>query len=239
MNLEQTQSNKKKITQEDEFLMDDFDFRPITSGLGFHQATTSEIKPAFPTERIAHSVPNANSMTIPKSIPKKEMSVYQNDLSLFYGQTQTSSEVEVFPQEKKSEKVYRLATSTQRILAYFLDLFMLIAVLSLVLTLMARSIHIDLVETWINYPHEITPLVITLFVGFYLIYFSVFDKSMGSTLGKNLVGIRVVGCDNKSLGFNSLVMRTFVTILNFLSLGLFSYFDLHNKLTNSKVIKVD
>src|SRR5687768_16467855 len=101
---------------------------------------------------------------------------------------------------------------------------------------MARTISMDLIDVWSQYPSEISPLVMTLFCGFYLIYFSIFEKASQSTLGKNLFGIRVTGMNDKSLSLVSLIVRSTVSLLNFVSLGLFSYFDLQNKVTNSKVI---
>jgi hypothetical protein len=70
-------------------------------------------------------------------------------------------------------------------------------------------------------------------------YFSIFEKTSQSTLGKNLLGITVVDLDNKNQSFIMLVFRTFISLTNFVSLGLFSYFDLQNKVSNSKVVKAD
>ena len=64
-------------------------------------------------------------------------------------------------------------------------------------------------------------------------YFSIFEKTSQSTLGKNLLGITVVDLDNKSQSFTLLMFRSFVSLMNFVSLGLFSYFDLQNKVSNS------
>lgn len=229
MNLENLQN--KKVTpppMSDDF---DFDFKPITSGLGFHHQKTTDIKPIV-TEKIMTVSP------MPLTTPvKKEMNVYQNDLSLFYGQTQAATPVqEVAP---VMEKTYKLATKPQRFFAYLTDLFFVASILGIVLTVMARTISMDLVEVWGQYPNEITPLVVTLFCGFYLIYFSVFEMTNQSTLGKTLFALRVVGMNNKSLPLMSLLVRSFIGLLNFVSLGLFSYFDLQNKVTDSKVIRVD
>lgn len=211
----------------------DFDFKPITSGLGFHHQKATEVKPVMPERTVAVS-PMASQASYPK---KETASVYQNDLSLFYGQTPVVEEV---PQIKvKEEKYYRLATKPSRFFAYLTDLMFVAGILGMVLTVMARTISMDLMEVWSQYPNEITPLVVTLFCGFYLIYFSIFEKSVSSTLGKNIFGLRVMTEDNKSLSLITLVGRTTVSLLNFVSLGLFSYFDLQNKVTGSKVIRID
>jgi uncharacterized RDD family membrane protein YckC len=214
--------------------MDDFDFKPLTSGLGFHHPKQAEPKSVSYSER---AIPV--STPIIQNIPRKDTTnVYQNDLSLFYGQ-QSTVDLQAPKVEVKEEVVYRNATKAQRSFAYLLDLTMVLSVLGIVLTIMARTIQMDLLEVWMAYPNEITPLVVTMFCGFYVIYFSIFEKSGQSTLGKNLLNLRVVNNRNQIQEFHLLLLRSFISLTNFVSLGLFSYFDLQNKVTNSKVIRVD
>lgn len=230
MNLEQVKDRKNLPSAVDDF---ELDFKPITSGLGFHHSKATDVKPVI-TER---------TLAAPKisgSLPKKEMNVYQNDLSLFYNQGAESAFPEIAPVAKLEEELsYRVASGAQRISAYVIDLLLVSSILGVVMTVMARMIRMDLLEVWSLYPHEITPLVVTLFCGFYLLYFSIFEKSGHSTLGKNLFGLKVVSLENSSLSLMTLLMRSLVSLLNFISLGLFSYFDLQNKVTSSKIVRID
>ncbi len=227
MNIETTPLKKKSLGHED-LSMDDFDFKPLTSGLGFHQPS-AEIKTAF-TDRNFSQPANSGITTI-----KKDQTIYQNDLSLFYNrQPQTEPQVDF-----KTEKNYHLATKPQRFFAYLTDLAFIFSIVCMVLTVMARMISMDLMELMNSYPNEILPMILTLFTGFYLIYFSIFEKAAQSTIGKILFNLRVVNEKNELLDFGSLVLRSFITLTNFISLGLFSYFDLQNKITHSKVIRID
>lgn len=231
MNLEQVKSKKESPVAMDDF---ELDFKPITSGLGFHHQKSTEVKPVITEKTVAMNT--VNSFTS----PKKEMNVYQNDLSMFYNQSQQAPSEMIMPELKIEEEVtVRLATKTQRFFAYTTDLLLVTSVLALVVTVMARTIRMDLSEVWSLYPNEITPLVLTLFCGFYLLYFSIFEMSGHSTLGKNLFGLRVRSIDNKPLSLLTLLMRSTVSLVNFISLGLFSYFDLQSKVTSSKVIRID
>lgn len=244
MNIDSASPNKKKATPVAEDLsMDEFDFKPITSGLGFHHNKPQEVKPVFTDKAVPTPVMTPRSAPITPVAPsRKENQVYQNDLSLFYQAAPPAStpaqtlEAEAPVQLPKS---YARASKQQRTIAYVLDLLMVASVLGLVLTIMARTISMDLVEVWTAYPHEITPLVLVLFAGFYLIYFSIFEKSSGSTLGKHLLHLRVVDANDNNLGFGTLVFRSLITLANFLSLGLFAWFDLQNKVTGARVVRVD
>jgi len=227
MNLEPTNDGKNAPVEIDD-LFDDLDFKPITSGLGFHHKASNP-KPAF-TERVtpqaASQVPAAGE-------------IYQNDLSAFYNNNSTVKE-EITPSVVTKKEVVRLkvASKGQRFGAFIADLLFIASLLSIVIVVMARIIHMDAVSAWKNYPQEITPLVVSLFVGFYLMYFSIFDKFPGASLGKTLFNIKVVEKGSqKALSFSQLLMRSFITLIGFLSLGLFFYFDLQNKVTNSEVVK--
>lgn len=229
MNLEQIKTQKNLTPVNDDF---EFDFKPITSGLGFNHSKPTDIKPITVEKTVAVS-PYQNTMA-----PKKEINVYQSDLSLFYGQASAPVSQEMQIERKEiDEKVFSVAPKALRIYAYITDLLLVSSFLAIMLTVMARTISMDLLDVWSSYPNEITPLVITLFCGFYILYFSVFEKTSQSTLGKNIFSLRVVTNDNKLLTLSSLILRSVVGILNFASLGLFSYFDLQNKITSSKVIR--
>lgn len=233
MNLDPASSPKKTPPALD-LDLEDFDFKPITSGLGFsHQQKTSEIKPVFLERSVqTREVPSTRL----QQTVKKDLNVYQNDLSLFYGQAETNRTIPMV--EEKTEKVYRLAATTDRIVAYFLDLGIIFSVMSVTLMFMAKATDMEMMEAWVQYPDEITPLVVTLFCGFYLLYFSIGEKT-GATMGKSFMNIKIVTMENKNQTFINLVIRSFITLMNFASIGLFSYFDLQNKATHSKVIKAD
>lgn len=226
MNLEQVKNNNKEMPLIDDL---DFDFKPITSGLGFHHQKTTETKPVV-LERKAAPAQFQN-------FEEKKETVYQNDLSIFYG-NQNNQEMNVeTPKKVKEEKIVRLASRPERVAAYLSDLLFIVSVLGIVLTVMARTISMDIVEVWSSYPAEITPLVLTLFCGFYIMYFSIFEKTGQSTIGKYIFKLKVTTLDNKSPALTALILRTVVSLLNFASLGLFSYFDLQDKVTASKVVK--
>ncbi len=244
MNLEPVNGNNKPAVNVDD-LFDDLDFKPITSGLGFHHKGNNP-KPAF-TDRVTPQAATSTPTPVNTAQALKQSTngeVYQNDLSAFYNnsavaQLKTSlSEQQTTPIEM-IEKKFKTATSINRFWAYLADLVFISSLLSVVVIVMARMIHMDVVSAWSNYPQEITPLVISLFVGFYMMYFSIFDKYPGASIGKSLFNLKVVKKgDQKPLTFSELFLRSFVTLAGFLSFGLFSYFDLQNKMTSSEVVKV-
>jgi len=242
MNIEPTLSKSTQKVSHDDLNLDDFDFKPITSGLGFHHPKIQEVKPVFTEKNI--QLPVVKNIPSPTAAKRSETPVYENDLSLFYKNTVTTSETakaktnnEDISEKISSEISYVLASRFKRILSYTLDLLFLTSILLLVLVTMTRIIGMDLISAWENYPHEITPLVCVLFSGFYVIYFSIFEKSSSSTVGKNMLGLEVVNIDNSYPSLGVLILRSVISLLNFLSLGLFSWFNLQDKITQTKIIR--
>lgn len=231
MNLDTNSSKKKDSVQAMDFDMEDFDFKPITSGLGFHHPKASDVKPVF--------VDRPQTVIRETRTPKADQQIYQNDLSLFYGKELLGQNETKITPEIKEEKIIRVAQKADRILAFTVDFLFLVGVMGLILTAMAKAMDMDLMVAWNEYPNEITPLALTLFSGFYLMYFSIFEKAGSSTLGKNFLRLRVVDIRNENPTFTALIVRSFITLMNFVSLGLFSYFDLQNKVTDTKVIKAE
>lgn len=209
--------------------LEEFDFKPLTQGLGFHPSKVSEIKPAFVQQPARKTVARVNEVGAP--------TVYQNDLSLFYGQQAQAARPTV--KEEKPVKVLKASSRAERSFAYILDLSLVVSTVALMLTAMARMLQMDLMVAWASYPHEVTPLAVTLFCGFYLIYFSIFESAASSTLGKNLLGLRVVSSESDSASFSILLFRSVVSLLSFVSLGLFYWYDLQNKMTKTKVIRAE
>ena len=244
MNLEPVNSDNKPAVNVDD-LFDDLDFKPITSGLGFHQKNNNP-KPAF-TDRVTPQAATVTATVVNATASLQQPAngeVYQNDLSAFYNNSAVAqlktnlTEAAAAPVEVV-EKKFKVAANSARFFAYLADLVFISSLLSVVVIVMARVIHMDVVSAWSHYPQEITPLVVSLFIGFYMMYFSIFDKYPGASIGKSIFDLKVVKKgDQKPLSFSELFLRSFVTLAGFLSLGLFSYFDLQNKITSSEVVKV-
>lgn len=234
MNLETT-NNADKTPVELDDLFDDLDFKPITSGLGFNQKNNNP-KPAF-TDRVS---PQSASQTPVALATNTASEVYQNDLSAFYNNTAAPQVIAAVSKNTEVEvRRYKTASYGVRFGAFIADLLFISSLLSIVMVVMARIIHMDAISAWRNYPQEITPLIVSLFIGFYLMYFSIFDKNPGASLGKTLFNLRVVQKEGqKAMSFSQLLTRSLITLFGFLSLGLFSYFDLQNKITGSEVVRI-
>ena len=260
----------------------EFDFKPITSGLGFHGKrqgsvdSENEFKKTLNSSRFSSSTLKQSShqsqYSARNQAPQKpyselasfsEVSSHQNDagqfqgdLSLFYqGQVpptnyqnqfsdnQNSEEDYLFTSTSRLEKKHKFtqpaqsATMMKRFFAYVIDLVMVTFIVSSVVFFMTKFIKLNLAEAFSQYREDFLILMGVLFVGFYVIYFSVFEKTRQSTLGKGLFKLSVVVENETSPTFLRLFFRTLLGFINLFTLGLFMSFDWQDKLAKTKVIQ--
>jgi len=81
-------------------------------------------------------------------------------------------------------------------------------------------------------------LYLPLGLGFYLFYFMLFERVTGQTLGKLILGIKVVKLNSDTPP--SLVqcfLRNFLNIISFATLGLLTVYDVVNWSLGLKVVK--
>jgi uncharacterized RDD family membrane protein YckC len=216
-----------------DFDLDNFDFKPITSGLGFHHETKTDSQeiPKVTSLRRERSVASPYQVAEPQAD-----SFFPSDLESFYSSASKAPSVEKLAARVREVTPLKQASSSVRIAAYLLDLGLIFSSVMLTGLTMTRALGLSLSEVASRYPNEATPLILTLFVGYYLIYFSVFEKSETSTLGKSIFSLRVSALEEEKLTLTKLLLRSSLSLLNFVSLGLFSYYDLHSKVSRSRVV---
>jgi len=223
------QKNQARLSIDDQF--EDFDFKPITTGLGFHhQQKVAEVSTV-----VREKVPTPAFQSF-EDTTKREASVYQNDLSLFYQPKETTTDLAQIFSDNTDVSIVS-ASRGARCLAYGIDLLFISLVSTGLLTAMSLMAGLDPLVAMNDYAHEVTPIVTVIFFGLYFMYFSIFEMVSTSTIGKSIMSLKVIDQDGRSPRLVTLMLRTFISILNLASLGLFSYFDLQDKVTATSVVK--
>lgn len=208
---------------------DDFNFKPITDGLGFHNdeekviPKKSEIKE---TKKIQHALQSF--------ISEEEDSIDMGALTPFYSDMPLEEKLssnEKVEEEIIQEILYTEATSTKRFLAYTLDCICIFSLHLFTFAAAFSALDLNILEVFKDYDFYFitSPILIT----YYLFYFSFLDKTRFSTIGKRTFKIRLY---EEKLTLNKTFLRALVTLLSVISLGLFSLLDFQSKLTDTKVI---
>ncbi|MAX66481.1 MAG: RDD family protein [Bacteriovoracaceae bacterium] len=230
-----------------ERLIDDFDFKPITDGLGFHHSIQNkkDVKVNLKKQSMdlqSELEQRISHMTAQKS--ENQSSVNMGELAPFYGdskeekEAEVSTQVKLFSEEEKSPNYY-MAQNSERFLAWVIDITLIVTTMLFTFSSIIYFANIPLSQVSLfAASSEVLVSFLLLSVMFYVFYFSFLDKTHYSTLGKHLVGIRIVshrGHDEVSL-LQSL-LRVSICLFSIFLLGLPVMLKMHDRLTETDVIK--
>ena len=212
--------------------MDDFEFRPVTKGLGFHQERRNERPTITSVEGIrksSHIRPNtthghASNLTQTQALRSSPT---------------TKLEQQPFSSTRVVENVGPkevLAAKGMQFLAWSIDVsivclltwitFEIFAWLTGSRLLFFRVMGHDLV---------IAALACAVFAVYYLAFFTVMD--LAGTPGKMIMRLRLVKNGNGPITTRHTLLRSFLTLISFFALGLPMYMDFQGKLSDSRLIR--
>lgn len=235
-------------------LLDDFEFKPITDGLGFHHSIKEEKEVKLNLASKSKSLKEdfdrrvttlSNQASIEKQLQQNEKdqkSVNMGELAPFYQDShQVSEEVgldltEIEKVEAESVEVEQ-ANLFFRSLAWGIDFAIVLT--SIVMTALLMIFTAEL-------PMEVLNSVLVtndIFVGilpicsmFYLFYFSFFEKTQFSTIGKRICGIKVESYSGQMTMLQAFG-RALISLVSIPMMGLPTLLKFHDFITNTFVVK--
>ena len=80
-------------------------------------------------------------------------------------------------------------------------------------------------------------MLTAFFSTFFVFYFSFFDATFFSTIGKRIFNLKVQTESGMKLGFMRSLLRSVLSLLSPLTLGLISLLDFHSSFTETEVVK--
>ncbi len=251
-NSTSTTSDNNILFNAEELDFESMDFKPVTDGLGFHhdEKKPQIIKPSVALKKSHDSSSPRQSSTvsgvttdlgISNPSNQREINAHKSELSAFYGNTDKTVN-KALPQQKfsqlRTEKSMELleATKSLQFGAWLVDLILVSLSVLMTTALLAAVSGIDFrVLAKLVTIQDITVFTSSLFVLFYMLYFTVLD--LASTPGKSLFGITLVKTNNKDVRVAQTFVRAAITLVSFLAIGLPSIIDFQGKLSDTKVVK--
>lgn len=216
-------------------------FKPLTNGLGFHHSIKEEkeVKYDLQTKSIQLKTEleqRARKLSL-NTAKIESPSINMGDLSPFYQNTKPQK-MELNLEPSQFENQTEESDLVIRFLAWGIDLTLvatLITIVSISVVFIA-NIPLSFIRTNI-FNLDIFLMGSTLMGMIYVFYFSFFDKTKFSSLGKRITGIKVVNLEGNSITMVQAFLRTIVTIVSLFTLGLGSVLRIQDRLTDTKVVK--
>ncbi|WP_127715330.1 RDD family protein [Halobacteriovorax sp. HLS] len=223
-----------------EFNLDEFDFKPLNEGLGFHQEERRNgILPTNNNKNISvsrsHSAVRTSSLGIsnPKVADKGIQSM--NALSAFYEETQPEQVEVELKKTLTEESFYQVTSSSRQFGAWLVDISVvtLMSISLLGLFVLVSGLKVSQFYQIIG-PNDLLIFGASAFSIFYLSYFSILD--LQTTPGKSMFKIKLVKENNQPVSLKDSFLRSFITVISFVTLGLPCIIDFQGKLTDTKVV---
>lgn len=235
MDLSSQNNETSKVSFLDE--NEDFDFKPLSDGLGFHheekiKLKANQIVPKPSTIKNTRSALVSDNRELnnfgTNSVTKSNY--IQSDLALFY-----ENKVSEISQSSDMEPVFQTeALKTTRFAAFVADFGLISLVTFFTLSVVSRFTGIDFIQQLLILEEMSMISVAFIFLSYYFIYFTLLEKMQGKTLGMDLFGIKMES--SKELSLVDIFIYEVVVLFGFFSLGITNYMNLPKLICGIKLI---
>ena len=237
----------KEEDQEIDNLLDNFDFKPITEGLGFHHSLKEKKEVSTSLHEQSKSLKNeletrVKQLEKSRPISNPEKPIHRGDLTPFYEQKdeiKQQSNISLGEESREETEDFLLASMSTRIAAWLLDASLLVT--SMAITIVSIFIFAEfpldsLSEIILN--KQVIISFSFILAMYYMFYFIVLDKTSYSTLGKNIMGIKVVKIrENKApISLFQSLLRVLISMSSVPLLCLPLILDWQSKLSDTQVV---
>jgi uncharacterized RDD family membrane protein YckC len=237
----------KKPTNTNNDEVNILDFKPLSTGLGFHKK--KDMEPAKMVRKVATKPVATISQTPIKTEQAKLFTAgLGNSLPKTPTATKSFSEAALpvsiskmaaaFDATAASEKTLIFPGQITRLAAWIFDLIFLMASV-VILAFIIQFLSGESESQILAYRQDIIlNLYLPIFVFTYLFYFTLTERIFSQSLGKASLKIKVQSANfNGKLTLFQTLLRSTLTLLNLVSCGFIAYYDIHNKIAQTLVIE--
>lgn len=227
----------------DDINVDEFTFRPINQGLGFHQKREKVLSGFIAPKKNVRQHPQMAS-PIPGSLTSgtanisnlsniKLESVYGNSSQ----KTDKEPEVDVVDKQQKnvSSNRYSEVSRIALVVAWVIDMMMISAICAMIFfaSLKVANLNLSHLRQLITLENALYLVALGSFI--YIIYFSIWD--LVASPGKALLRLKVVSVNDQPPKIHQTFVRAFIGLINVCFFGLVVFFDFHSDFSKTKVVK--
>lgn len=224
----------------DDFDLENYDFEPITEGLGFNNQNRkkdniivqkTESKPTLRKEDFERKV---EVKTVPRSVSSQGLSTFYGDSKIEKQAAIKSTAKKESPRKNITAKKLVEAEVEVKLVAWIID-FIVVSTLfvgTIILAAILVSIPLSM-NTVESLPGEVFLYLSIIYICFYLFYFTVFD--LQKTFGKFVMGIKTVTTNDEEISIKQSFIRSFVGLASLLLLGFPLVLDFQGKLSDTKI----
>lgn len=223
------------ITYKEDFMENndfDFDFKPITKGLGFHNKREKlEVR----KEKKRSKKPSRKT---PTSTIRKNL-LEEVEIGAIYPKIKTSSTVNSLEQQKvvNFENAEKGIQVFHKVFSWLIDAFFVsLATFTASFIVLKITDNIQDFSFLVNTSNWLY-LILPMFVFYYLFYFSLMWRTTRKTIGMSLWNLEIKETSKKRFSYNDSLIRSFLGLLSFLSFGILDILGVSDTITWSRIEK--
>lgn len=207
-----------------EFDVEEFDFKPLTKGLGFHNKE-SDTRPSSRAYSRPSSIGQSrtrNSVNTPIKRPAPQSEI---------GKTEEIS----FPELKKEKTPKTKVVAAPMGVLFTAFVFDLIILLSFQTSINFGFMKIVELDNLVNFIKFTWVEQVAFFTFIYMFYFTIMD--LIASPGKKIFSLRLKSTSSKKVTIDQTLIRSVVSLCSFILLLMPLLFDFQGKLSDTKVIE--
>lgn len=222
--------------------VEEFEFRPITEGLGFNRNAEKKGEQRIKGFNSTEPLPG-EKISIDNSFP-------MGDLTPFYKQTPNSSnknkvaineklaEVSTSKPVKKKEESLVLANRYELLLSWLIDMAICLSLVALTATFLvfASGVSSELILKILSVNTVVTYLTFLL-LSFYICYFSFLDTFCDGTFGKFALNLRITSEGKSSVSFKGALFRAMISFCSLFAFGLPLILNFQGMISGTRILK--
>lgn len=225
---------------------DDFDFKPLTEGLGFHHSLQEKSKIKSSLRMQAESLKTdlderAKRLLGDTHSDHSEQTVnHMGDLSPFYRDNSTNvDEIPSMSDISQNTTEYRYfdAPMSLRLKAWCVDLLVIFAMFAITIgsVFVFSDMPLDSLAKFMI-SSEIAPSLLAIYGMFYIFYFSTLDRTNYSTIGKNLFNLKMVG-SYYDVSLRDSLLKSLLSLVSVLSMGMITMLSLTDQISKTRIVQ--
>lgn len=223
---------------------DDFDFKPLTKGLGFHHSLQEKNKIKtnlkLQAESLQRDIDERAKRLLGSASQESVSTTHMGDLSPFY--TDSSVNVDEIPTlndiaHTKTEFRYYDAPMAVRLKAWLVDTLVIFSMcaISTGSLFVVSDMPLDALAK-VMVSTDILVSLVAIYMLFYMFYFTTLDRTNYSTVGKNLFNLKVVA-HNSEISLKETSLKALLSLVSVLSMGMLTMLSLTDQVSKTRVVQ--
>ncbi len=222
-----------------ENILEEFDFSPVTEGLGFNQEKYNKIKknlePSIESIKSnKHSRLKSNTESLGtnqiKLTPKEKIIEKTPEMSLNIPKVSSSAEVHT-TYKSETEKI----SFMKKVFSWLMDVIVVAGATAITAIMVTYFITGDVNLSFMKSLDFITNFLIPMFIMNYLFYFSIFWKTTNQTLGMNILDLKIESTRNDEITFVQTFLRSVMSFISIFTSGILEILGFSNAISWTKI----